>query len=93
MKVKDYQGIASWPPLPGGAFTGGEPFPLDQSVLITKVFPVVNEFVTFTCQFYGKEHTYDLQMSDGATAEGFALWLGRHTGKSIEQFGEFRLDL
>ena len=93
MKVKEYPGIASWPPLPGGAYAGTEPFPLDQTVKITEVFPVVNEFVTFTCEFQGRQHSYDLQMADKPTAKGFAMWLQRHTGKELEQFGEFRLDL
>jgi hypothetical protein len=93
MKVKEYAGIASWPPSPGGAFSGTELFPTDQAVVITQVFPVINEFVTFTCHFHGRDHTYDLQMQDQATAEAFALWLGRHVEKTIEQFGEFRLDL
>jgi hypothetical protein len=79
--------------LPGGAFSGSEPFPIDQAVLITQVFPVMNEFVTFTCRFHGRDHTYDLQMRDQATAEGFALWLARYVGKTLEQFGEFRLDI
>jgi hypothetical protein len=93
MKVKEYPGIVSWPPLPGGAFAGNEPFPLDQTVAIREVFPVVNEFVTFTCEFNGREHSYDLQMADKATAEGFAMWLGKYVGKLLERFGEFRLDL
>jgi hypothetical protein len=79
--------------LPGGVFAGSEPFPVDQTVAIMKVFPVVNEFVTFTCEFGGREHSYDLHMADQATAEGFALWLQRHVGKALEQFGELRLDL
>ena len=54
---------------------------------------MVNEFVTFTCEFSGSEHSYDLQMTDKATAEGFAIWLQRHVGKALGQFGEFRLDL
>jgi hypothetical protein len=93
MRVREYPGIVSWPPLPGGAFAGSEPFPLDQTVAIQKVFPVVNEFVTFTCEFAGREHSYDLQMVDMATAEGFAMWLQRHVGKALQQFGEFKLDL
>ena len=46
----------------------------------------------FKCKFNGAEHTYDLLMVDKATAEEFARWLERHVGKTLEQFGEFRLD-
>jgi hypothetical protein len=94
MLLKDYPGIVSWPPQPGGAFNGHvpPPFPVDQKVMVTKVFPVINEFVTFTCNFLGNEHTYDLQMEDKATAEEFARLLVKHVGKTLEQFGEFPLD-
>jgi hypothetical protein len=92
--LKDYSGIVSWPPLPGGAFNGHEPppFPVDEKVMATKVFPVMSEFVTFSCEFHGTQHSYDLQMEDKATAEEFARWLEKHVGKTLEQFGEFRLD-
>ena len=93
MKVKNYPGIVSWPPLPGGAFSSNEPFPVDEEVEIFEVFTVINEFVTFTCEFRGGRHTYDLQMVDKATAEGFATWLKKYVGKTIRQFGEFRLDV
>ncbi len=93
MKVKDYKGIADWPPMPGGAFRHGQKFPTDQKVLVTKVFPVVNEVVTFTCKFDGAEHSYDLRLVDKPTAEEFARLLQRHVGKTLEVFGEFRLDV
>ena len=92
--LKDYDGIVSWPPQPGGAFDGDNPppFPVDEKVMVTKVLPVVDASVPFKCKFSGAEHTYDLLMVDKATAEEFARWLERHVGKTLEQFGEFRLD-
>jgi len=93
MKVKDYKGIVDWPPMPGGAFRRGQKFPTDQKVLVTKVCPVVNGFVTFTCRFDEAEHTYDLQFVDKPTAEEFARLLTRHVGRTLEVFGEFRLDV
>lgn len=94
MKLKDYSGIKSWPPLPGGAFDSRNPppFPVDEKVMIREVFPVLNEFVTFTCDLHGTQHSYDLEMDDKATAEEFARLLKRHVGETLEQFGEFRLD-
>jgi hypothetical protein len=93
MKLKNYPGIVSWPPLPGGAFAGYEAFPVDQKVMVTEVSPVIDEFVTFTCEFHGTQSSYDLHMVDKATAEEFARLLNRHVGKTLEQFGEFRLDV
>jgi len=92
--LKDYEGIKSWPPQPGGAFDGHNPppFPVNEKVMVTKVFPVVNEFLTFTCLFQGNEHSYDLQMVDTATAEELGRWLEKHAGKTLEEFGEFPLD-
>lgn len=87
MKVKDYHGIVPWPPMPGGAYASSESFPVDQKVMVTEVFPAVNEFVTFTCEFHGKQHSYDLHMADRATAEEFVRWLQRHVGQTCEQFG------
>lgn len=94
MLLKDYPGIApnAWPPQPGGAFTPYQAFPVDEKVLVTEVFPVVNQFVTFTCEFQGSQHTYDLQTADAETAKEFARLLKRHVGKTLEKFGEFRLD-
>jgi predicted metalloprotease with PDZ domain len=93
MRVKDYPGIADWPPQPGGAFRSGQRFPADEKVLITKIFPVMSEFVTFTCSYDGAEHTYDLRLTDRATAEEFARLLSRHVGATLEVFGDFRLDI
>ncbi len=94
MLLRDYPGIAlgAWPPLPGGAYTPTQAFPIDERVLVTKVFPLVNEFVTFTCEFQGSQHTYDLQTTDTGMAKEFARLLKRHVGETLEKFGEFRLD-
>jgi len=93
MRVKDYPGIADWPPEPGGAFRRGQSFPTDQKVVVTRIFPVTNEFVTFTCAFDGAEHTYDLRLEDKDIAAEFARLLSRHVGTTLEVFGEFRLDV
>ena len=78
--------------MPGGAYKGGEAFPLHEDVLVTELFPVVNQFVTFTCEFQGKQHSYDLEMSDVGLAQEFARLLRRHVGKTLGKFGDFRLD-
>jgi hypothetical protein len=92
--LRDYDGIRSWPPGAGGAFDGHNPplFPVDEKVMITEVCPAKTEFVTFTCAFNGKEFTYDMEMVDNATAEEFARLLAKHVGKTLEEFGKFRLD-
>jgi hypothetical protein len=94
MRVRDYPGIKDWPPMPGGAYAKGQVFPLDEKVVITKIFPVVNEFVTFTCEFQGAQHTYDLPMTDLGMAEEFARLMQHHVvGETLEKFGDFRLDI
>jgi len=93
MKVKDYPHIVDWPPQPGGTYKRGQAFPLDQNVLITEIFPVINEFVTFTCEFQGDRNTYDMQTENKAFAGEFARLLKPHVGKTLEKFGEFRLDV
>ena len=94
MLLKEYPGIVphAWPPQPGGAFTPGQAFPVDEKVMITRVFPALDEFVTFTCEFRGKQHSYDLQTSDNGMAKELSRLLERHVGKTLEKFGEFRLD-
>jgi hypothetical protein len=90
--------VLDWPPLPGGAFQGSEPFQLDDSkVVIVELFPVVNAFVTFTCSDTERPNSppssYDLPTEDEATAKGLAFWLEKLKGKTLDKFGEFRLDL
>jgi hypothetical protein len=94
MLLKEYSGIAphAWPPQPGGAFSPCQAFPVDEKVRVTRVFPPINEFVTFTCEFQGEQHTYDLQTSDDGLAKELARLLETHVGKTLEKFGEFRLD-
>ena len=94
MLLKDYPGIApgAWPPSPGGSYASHQAFPTDEKVRVVQVFPVIDEFVTFTCDFQGNDHTYDLQATDTAMAKEFAHILKRHVGKTLEKFGEFRLD-
>ena len=80
--------------MPGGAYAKGQAFPLDDSVVITKIFPVRNAFVTFTCEFQGGQHTYDLSMTDIGMAEEFARLMQRHVvGKTLEKLADFRLDI
>jgi hypothetical protein len=94
MTVRDYPGIKDWPPTPGGAYAKRQSFPLGENVIITEIFPVRNEFVTFTCEFQGAQHTYDLSMTDIGMAEEFARLMQRHVvGKTLEKFGDFRLDI
>jgi len=94
MVVRDYPGIKDWPPMPGGACALGQAFPLDEDVIITEIFPARNEFVTFTCEFQGAQHTYDLLMTDIRMAEEFVRLMRRHVvGKTLGKFGDFRLDI
>lgn len=91
MRVKDYLGKI-WPPMPGGAFTRYQEFPADQGVSVAEVFPVVNECLTFACEFQGNRHTYDLPMGDRELALELARLLSRHVGTTLEQFGDLCLD-
>lgn len=91
MRVKDYL-RTSWPPTPGGTLARYQEFPVDQRVSVAEVFPSVNAFVTFTCEFQGSRPTYDLPMGDPGLAEEFARLLSRHIGDTLEYFGELPLD-
>lgn len=94
MQVSEYPGIVEWPPMAGGAYARGDEFPMDVStVVVERVFPVVNEFLTFTCKFKGRSHTYDLRTQDEETAKGLAFWLDKLSGLTLDKFGDFPLDL
>jgi hypothetical protein len=98
MRVREYPGVLDWPPTPGGACQGSEPFQLDDSkVVIVEVFPVENDFVTFTCSDTERPNSlpssYDLPTQDQETAEQLAFWLEKLKGKTLDKFGEFPLDL
>ncbi len=93
MRLRDFRGITDWPPLPGGAYSSGQAFPTDEdSVVLKRVFPVMNEFVTFTCEFGGSDHTYDLQTEDEALAGELARWMTLYIGRTLSDFGDFHLD-
>ena len=93
MMLRDYKGIVDWPPLPGGAYSSVQPFPADEaSVVLKEVFPVANEFVTFTCIFGGSDHTYDLRTEDEALAGELARWMSQYIGRKLSDFGDFPLD-
>lgn len=94
MQVSEYPGIVEWPPMPGGAYARGDEFPMDVStVVVERVLPVVNEFLTFTCKFKGRSHTYDLRTQDEETAKSLAFWLDKLSGLTLDKFGDFQLDL
>jgi len=93
VKLKDYPGIILWPPAPGGPYSPYQQFPTDEeSVVVTQVFPVINEFVTFTCEFKGHQHTYDLQVEDIHTAKELARILNECVGKTLDAFGMVPLE-
>jgi hypothetical protein len=93
VKLKDYPGIVDWPPMPGGAYSPYQQFPTDErSVVVTRVFPVVSEFVTFTCEFSGRQNTYDLQVEDTNTARELGRILSECVGKTLADFGVVPLE-
>jgi hypothetical protein len=94
MRLREFKGITNWPPTPGGSYRRGQAFPTDEdSVVLKKVFPVMNEFVIFTCEFGGYDHTYFLQTEDEALAGELARWMTLHIGRKLSDFGNFPLDL
>jgi len=75
------------------AFSPYQKFPTDEeSVVVTQVFPVINEFVTFTCEFDGHQHAYDLQIEDIHTAKELARILNECVGKTLDAFGAVPLE-
>ena len=96
MLLREYPGLVNWP-LPGGAFAGSEPLQFDDSkVIVLEVFPVVNQFVTFTGREIERPNshpdTYDLEMEDEEIAKQVAFWLQQLIGKTLDRFAEFPLD-
>jgi hypothetical protein len=84
MRVNEYPGILEWPPDSGGFYRPGDEFPMDVStVVIEKIYPVINAFLTVICRFKNRSHTYVIQTQDEDTAKGLAFWLNQLVGQTL----------
>ena len=93
MQIHEFPGIVDWPPLPGGAYQAGDEFPQDVSmVVVAKVYPVVSEYASFSGEFKGRLHSYDVHTVDEETAKRLAFCLEQLIGRTVDKFGDLRLD-
>lgn len=63
------------------------------TVVIEKVYPVINAFLTVICRFKNRFHTYVIKTQDEDIAKGLAFWLNQLVGQTLDKFRDFPLDL
>jgi hypothetical protein len=85
MKLRDLPG---WPGGPGGAVNRPHNAPTDEQAMLKEVMPSRGALVTFTCEFEGKPHTYDLRVTDASLAASIEKELRENTGRSVMEIGE-----
>ena len=61
MKVREHPKVVHWPPQAGGVDRGVEIPLAEEQPVISRVFAIRNEFVTFEAQFKGNPFTYDVK--------------------------------
>jgi hypothetical protein len=89
MRVMDFAG---WVPQSGGAYRGGDKFPISaEEVTIEKVLRVTEDHVAFTCDFGGKSVGYDFYVPDIRTAEKVAAILSANVGGTLFSIGILEL--
>ena len=80
-----------WPPQPGGPLPRGRKIPSDGTVVIGQAFPVRNGHLTFSCEYDGFPHTYDLPVTDRWREVELYQVLRQHVGKTVDELGSATL--
>jgi hypothetical protein len=88
MKVEDLEG---WPPRPSDAYEAGETAPTTQQAILTGAATEHRNWVTFTCSFGGKNHTYDFEAPDKAFALQLKEIVQENGGKSLSEIGNIEI--
>ena len=89
MRVMDLKG---WVPQSGGAFKSGNVFPMSaEQVTIEKILRVMDDHVSFTCDFGGRSEGYDFFVPDKKTANKIAKILNDNVGKTLFSIGFMEL--
>jgi hypothetical protein len=85
MRLRD---LPDWPGGPGGARDWTYKVPTNEQAMLNEVMPPRGNRVTFKCEFEGKPHTYDLEVTDAALAASIAKVLRENIGRSVMEIGE-----
>ena len=88
MRVRD---LENWPPEPSGAYKATFVLPSAEEAIIQKVLHMFDIWITFSCGFEGKDHTYDFQSLDNRTPARLKVILEDNIGKSLFSIGEIEI--
>ena len=88
MRVRD---VENWPPEPSGIYRKTLALPSAEQAIIQKVLYMFDIWITFSCGFEGKDHTYDFQTLDKATPPRLKVVLENNIGKSLSSIGEIEI--
>jgi hypothetical protein len=88
MRVRD---LKNWPPEPCGAYKRSSVSPSAEQAIIQKVLHMYDIWITFSCEFEGNDHTYDLQTHDKMTPPKLKVILENNIGKSLLSIGAIEI--
>ena len=88
MRIRE---LDDWPPPPAGSYSRSYVAPYPEQAIIEKAFPLRDKWVTFTCSFDGKSHSYDYQAKDEKTAVELKRMLELNIGKTLFSVGNAEL--
>jgi hypothetical protein len=88
MRVSD---LEHWPPEPCGVYKATFALPSADQAIIQKVLHIYDIWITFSCEFKGNYHTYDLQTHDRMTPPKLKIILEDNIGKSLFSIGEIEI--
>lgn len=84
--------LPGWPPLPGGATSGGKRFPVSaDQVTIERVLGKMHDHVLFSCKFYGASVFFNLPMLDENNRERIAEILHDNISKTLLSIGSIEI--
>jgi len=92
MKKIRVMDLPDWPPQPGGRYDGSYRVPTSEQAILKSSERTSGSFVTFVCEFEGKEHTYDLEVKNDELARKLEKVLRANVGKSIMQIGFLEIE-
>jgi hypothetical protein len=88
MRVSD---LENFPPEPCGVYKTTFVLPSAEQAIIDKVLHIYDIWITFSCEFEGNYHTYDLQTDDRMTPPKLKMILENNIGKSLFSIGEIEI--
>jgi hypothetical protein len=88
MRVRD---LEDWPPEPCGVFKTTFVLPKAEQAIIQKVLHMFDIWITFSCEFKGRDLTYDFQTLNEGMPPRLKVVLENNIGKSLSSIGEIEL--